>query len=462
MFQSLIFPIFMGGVTVLFFLLPVKWRPTVLLLASYMFCIWIGMQTFIAVLFISFCTWIAGNKIEKALEKKQKAKGRGYLTIVIGFYIFVLLGYKYLLFPASVMPIGISFYLFQAIGYLIDIYKERIRAEKSFLYISFYLAFFPKLVSGPIEREQEFVPQVKAIEQVKFWDRGRLSTAFSYMLWGYFMKMVVADRLALVVNQIFGNPESFDSVWLAAGVLFYTMQIYCDFAGYSCIAVGCAGIFGIKLTQNFQVPYLADSISDFWHRWHISLSRWLRDYVYIPLGGNRKGIVRKCINTVIVFLVCGLWHGAGLNFLVWGFLHGIYSVIEVLCHKQGWKVKGGRVLTFAAVAFAWIFFRAGSLEEANCYIMEMCTSGIRIRKWAQMAGALSLNWMDMALIGTGIIVVWGVDELCNRKKMSLPLWIQQKQNAARYLFFYLLIIAIFIFGMYGPGYHAEQFIYMQF
>lgn len=462
MFQSLIFPIFLGGVTALFFLLPVKWRPTVLLFASYMFCIWMGMQTFIAVLFISFCTWIAGNKIEKALEKKQKAKGRGYLIIVIGFYIFVLFGYKYLLFPASMMPVGISFYLFQAIGYLTDIYKERIRAEKSFLYVSFYLAFFPKLVSGPIEREQEFVPQVKAIEQVKFWDRGRLSTAFSYMLWGYFMKMVVANRLALVVNQIFGNPEGFDSVWLAAGVLFYTMQIYCDFAGYSYIAVGCAGIFGIKLTQNFQVPYLADSISDFWHRWHISLSRWLRDYVYIPLGGNRKGIVRKCINTVIVFLVCGLWHGAGLNFLVWGFLHGIYSVIEVLCHKQGWKVKGGRLLTFAAVAFAWIFFRAGSLEEANCYIMEMCTSGIWIRKWAQMAGALSLNWMDMALIGTGIIVVWGVDELCNRKKMSLPLWIQQKQNAARYLIFYLLIIAIFIFGMYGPGYHAEQFIYMQF
>lgn len=282
------------------------------------------------------------------------------------------------------------------------------------------------------------------------------------MLWGYFMKMVVADRLAVTVNQIFDAPEVFDSFWLAAGALLYTLQIYCDFAGYSYIAVGCAGVFGIRLTQNFRAPYCASGITDFWRRWHVSLSTWLRDYLYIPLGGNRKGMPRKCMNTMIVFLVCGMWHGSGVNFIAWGLLHGIYSVVETLGRRAGVKMKGGRLITFLAVAFAWIFFRASSFGAAAGYIGRMVTAGLRPEMWRQYTELLHLNAVEIAVILAGILVICVVDELCCRKKLHLPTMIQHQQNAARYLVFYMLIVAIFIFGMYGPGYHAEQFIYMQF
>ena len=410
----------------------------------------------------------------------RRSKSRGYLVFIICFYAAVLCVYKYGTYWWSFMgweipqgiitglvmsvgiPVGLSFYLFQAIGYLVDIYQGKSHAEKNFWYLSCFLAFFPKLVSGPIEREEDFLPQLRELEKVKFGDRGRLSTAFTYMLWGYFMKMVVADRLAVTVNQIFDSPESFDSMWLLLGAFFYTMQIYCDFAGYSYIAVGCGKIFGINLVQNFIAPYRAESITDFWRRWHVSLSAWLRDYLYIPLGGNRRGIARKCINTMIVFLVCGMWHGAGIHFAVWGLLHGIYSVLNTLCLRAGWKIRGGRVITFIEVAFAWIFFRAESMGQAISYVTNMLTSGIYPGKWPEIVENLKLDGIEVFVIAIGIMVVWVVDEVCNAKKLHLPVLIQKKENATRYFIFYLLLIAIFVFGMYGPGYHAEQFIYMQF
>lgn len=478
MFVSMSFLAFLGIVVALFFLLPVKWRPAVLLFGSLLFCGWIELRALIVLLLTSFCTWIMGIIIEKALKNGQQSKAKVCVGIVICFYIFMLCVYKYLAFAlmqfgfkqhgsesllsSLLMPVGLSFYLFQAIGYLIDVYKEKSRAEKNFLYLGLYLAFFPKLVSGPIEREQDFLPQIKELEKVRFKDRGRWSTAFTYMLWGYFMKMVVADRLAVTTTLLFDAPAAYDSFWLLAGVFFYTIQIYCDFSGYSYIAIGCARIFGIKLTHNFETPYMATSISDFWRRWHISLSTWLRDYLYIPLGGNRKGFTQKCVNTVIVFLVCGMWHGAGLNFIAWGMLHGIYSVIEALGRKMGWKRKGGQGITFAAVAFAWIFFKASSFQTAISYIAEIFTSGIQPNNWQQMMETLQLNAVEIVLIIVGIMVIYVVDRLCNRKNIHLPVLIQQKQNAVRYFIFYLLIISIFIFGIYGPGFHTEQFIYMQF
>lgn len=478
MFVSMSFLLFLGIVVALFFLLPVKWRPAVLIFSSFIFCGWIELRALVVLLLTSFGTWIMGMIIEKVLKKEQRSKAKVCVISVICFYIFMLCIYKYLpsvliwfgveqsesegLFGGLLMPVGLSFYLFQAIGYLIDIYKGKSAAEKSFLYLSLYLAFFPKLVSGPIEREQDFLPQVRELWKVKFKDRGRLSVAFTYLLWGYFLKMVMADRLAVITNPLFEDPAAYDSFWLLAGVFFYTIQIYCDFSGYSYVAIGCARIFGIELTQNFKTPYMAVSISDFWRRWHISLSTWLRDYLYIPLGGNQKGFARKCVNTVIVFLVCGMWHGAGLNFIVWGMLHGLYSVIEVLGRKKGWKRKGGREITFVAVAFAWIFFKASGFKEAMIYIAEMFTSGICPNKWKQILGTLQLDLAEIILIVVGIIVIYAADRLCSRKNIQLPVLIQDKQNAVRYFVFYLLIISIFIFGMYGPGFHTEQFIYMQF
>ncbi len=478
MFVSLGFPVFLGIVAALFFLLPAKWRLSVLLAASYIFCGWIQMRALAVLVLVSLCTWAAGKEIERQRARGSLKASKICVGLLVVFYIVMLCVYKYLpsylgrfgldehlpegVMGSLVMPVGLSFYLFQAIGYLVDIYKGKSKAEGDFLALSCYLAFFPKLVSGPIEREQDLLPQLKNLAGVRFWDRGRLSTAFTYMLWGYFMKLVVADRLAVIVNQIFDNPSAFDSFWLILGMFFYTMQIYCDFAGYSYIAIGCAKIFGLELSQNFKAPYFAKGVADFWRRWHVTLGAWLRDYIYIPLGGNRKGITRKCINMVVVFLVCGMWHGAGLNFVIWGLLHGFYSVVEIFGRKMGWRVKGGQALTFISVAFAWIFFRAGSLRAAIAYVARMCTAGIETDRWQQMAEMLQLNIVESTVALIGIAVVWAVDGLCSRKKLHLPVMVQDWQNAARYLIFYLLIIVIFIFGMYGPGYHAEQFIYMQF
>ena len=478
----MVFPLFLGAVAALYFLLPGKWRPALLLFASYAFCGWIDLRALWSLVMISAVTWLLGRKIEKLRVEdrghNRRYRGKIYAATGIGIYILILCIYKYAPYYGEnlsqrmglsgdvlsdlIMPVGLSFYLFQAIGYLADVCGGKIKAEKSFLFFSCYLAFFPKLVSGPIENARDFLPQIKALGQVTLKDRGRLSTAAAYMLWGYFMKMVVADRLAVTVNGIFETPGEFDSFWLALGVILYTIQIYCDFAGYSYIAIGCARVFGIRLTENFKAPYLASGIMDFWRRWHISLSGWLRDYIYIPLGGNRKGFARKCANTMAVFLVCGMWHGAGLNFVVWGLLHGLYSVAETFGKRRGWKVRGGRFLTFVAVAFAWIFFRAESLGDAFFYVSRIFTAGIHPENWNQSRIDLRLTMVEAVLMVLGVGVVWLVDRFCSKKKLHLPVFIQEKQNAMRYLVFYLLLIAIFIFGMYGPGYHAEQFIYMQF
>lgn len=478
MFISIYFLIFLGIVAALYFLLPVKWRTGVLLLASYGFCAFIDWRSLVVLLGISVCVFVAAIGIEKAKVRREGSLSKGLTILAVGIAVLMLSVYKLVpyglqrfgldeaipegIMQQLVMPIGLSFYLFQAIGYLVDVYNGKTKAEKNFINLSLYFAFFAKFVSGPIERENTFIPQLKKLETVRFRNRGRLSTAFTYMLWGYFMKMVVADRLALTVGKIFDGAAGFDSLWLFLGMIFYTIQIYCDFAGYSYIAIGCGKIFGLNLTRNFKEPYLADSITDFWRRWHISLSSWLRDYLYIPLGGNRKGLLRKCANTIIVFLVCGIWHGAGFNFIAWGLLHGIFSVIDTLWQRAGWKRYCKRVVTFFAVAIAWIFFRASGFGSALIYVTRMVTAGFQFSTFHETMRELSISGVEMAVIWIGIILIGVVDWLCNKKKMSLPEVIQEKENVTRYVIFYLLIIAIYIFGMYGPGYHAEDFIYMQF
>ncbi len=496
MFVSIFFLIYLGFVVACYFCVHPEWRVGVLLLASYLFCGFLSFGALIVLLVVSILTWISGIMLEKLrdIDDNQRRKEKVLLGTIIGCYLLFLFGCKYILYVIQcldfaefldgslltevVVPIGLSFYLFQAISYLVDVYRRESKAEKNYLYLGLYLAYFIKFTSGPIEREDTFVSQLKELKKVRFWDSGRLSVAVAYMLWGFFLKMVIADRLSMIVGLIFASPDSFDSIWLAVGVLFYSVQIYSDFAGYSYIAIGCARIFGICLTHNFRTPYMAKNITDFWHRWHISLSSWLRDYLYIPLGGNRKGLLRKCSNMMLVFLVCGIWHGSGMNFIVWGLLHGLYSVVYIFWNeyikkrqniwnnhsmfvKRIWNVLS-RLLTFLSVAIAWVFFRSSGLQMALLYLKEMFAGEfypMEYTLWIKQAG---ISYTELGISVICIVLLGIVDWICNCKKEHFPQLVQHEGNVVRYAVFYVLIIAIFVFGIYGTGYHATDFIYMHF
>lgn len=478
LFVSFMFPVFLITAALFYFAAPGKYRPALLFAFSCLFCSWLGLRSLFFVFALSVFTFFAARLIEKNRLCAHPLRSRIWSVFSIAFCLLLMAGYKYIpyflqvrglteLVPDPVLghlavPIGLSFYLFQAIGYLADVSAGKCSSETNFIYFGLYMTYFPKFVSGPIESFQDFVPQLSKLRKLKFLDRGRLSLAFTYLLYGYFMKLVIADRLSPLVGVIFEAPENFDSLWLAIGAFLYTIQIYCDFAGYSFIALGCSRLFGISLTPNFVTPYFAENITQFWRRWHVSLSCWLRDYVYIPLGGNRKGFWRKCVNTLIVFLLCGMWHGAGLSFVAWGLLHGLFCVADSLLKKRGKKLPFSRLTTFLEVAFAWIFFRASGLGSALKYIFLLFTCGIRPGQTQEILKTLNLDLIEILVILIGILLVFLMDYHGYKNHMLFPELVQEKDNSVRYMIFYVLIILLFIFGIYGPGYHTEQFIYMQF
>lgn len=481
MFVSIFFPVYLVIVIACFFCVRPTWRAGVLLVSSYLLCGFLSITALLVLVAITLVTWLVGIWLQKNRSTDTGLQRNKYLLgAIIGLFLLIISGYKFIPYFVTnygiiklgndsflsqiVMPIGLSFYIFQAISYLVDIYKGKCKAENNFIYIGLYFAFFAKLISGPIERKENFISQVNRLEQVRFLDRGRLSVAFSYLLWGYFMKMVVADRLAGIVENLFVYPAGYDSLWLFLGVFFYSMQIYSDFAGYSNIAIGCSKLFGLDLIQNFKAPYMAVNITDFWRRWHISLSSFLRDYLYIPLGGNRKGVLRKYVNTMIVFLVCGLWHGTGLKYIVWGGLHGSYSIISNAWNKRK-KTEGkeiGRVLTFLSVMFAWVFFGASGVRSALEYIKCMLTLGFSPMEYALWLEQMNIPMIEIIISFVGVGIILFTDWICDKREENVPVWIQHGTPAVRYAIFYFLIITIFVLGIYGSGYHPKEFIYMQF
>lgn len=275
------------------------------------------------------------------------------------------------------LPVGISFYTFQTLSYTIDVYNRKIPAEKHFGYFALYVSFFPQLVAGPIERPQNLLPQLKIKHE---FDYERVTYGLKLMAWGLFKKMVIADTLAIYVNKVYNNLPEYQGFVLVIATVFFTLQIYCDFSGYSDIAIGAARMLGIDLMKNFNAPYLATSIKDFWSRWHISLSTWFRDYVYIPLGGNRVDFSWQIFNLLVTFLLSGLWHGANWTFVVWGALHGFLLILETLYDRYVGKklfeenkfvIVAKTVATFSVVAFAWIFFRANNIDDAFYVLVHM-------------------------------------------------------------------------------------------
>ena len=381
LFNSLEFILFLIVVVPLYFGLAHRFRWSLLLLASYVFYMSWRPEYILLIIASTVVDYFAGFRMSRLESKRQR---RPYLYLSLLTNLGLLFSFKYFnffnesaraLFEAFggrypigameiVLPVGISFYTFQTLSYTIDVYNGKTQPEKHFGIFALFVSFFPQLVAGPIERSSHLLPQFR--RKIDF-DYDRVRSGLMLMAWGFYKKVVVADRLAIFVDQVFNNPQAYSGFQLILATLFFAYQIYCDFSGYSDIAIGVAKILGFDLMQNFNRPYYAKSISELWRRWHISLSSWFRDYVYIPLGGNRVVKWRWYYNLAITFLLSGLWHGANWTFILWGALHGAYLIGEIILGKSrlpSLPVFAKILVTFSLTSFAWIFFRANDMGDA--------------------------------------------------------------------------------------------------
>ncbi len=490
LFNSLQFLIFFPIVVLIFFLLPSKLKKYWLLAASYFFYMCWNAKYALLLLTSTVITFLSGIFIGKFKEDISKKK----LVVALSFIsnLSILFFFKYFNFAMDsisrlfslmgivlntpsvdvILPVGISFYTFQALSYTMDVYRGDIYAEKDFVTYALYVSFFPQLVAGPIERSKNLLKQLNLFMR---FDLNRAIDGFMIMLWGYFLKIVLADRIAIFVDAVYGNPETYGGVYLIIGTALFAVQIYCDFAGYSTIAVGAAKVMGINIMENFNVPYLAETTGEFWRRWHISLTSWFKDYLYIPLGGSRKGKARKYINKLIVFLVSGLWHGADLSFVVWGGLNGLYQIIgemlmplrEKVADKLSLNRKslGHRIvaviLTFIMVDFAWIFFRAKDIETAIVVIRSMLTVH---NPWILFDGSLyacGLNSKEFWFMILCILVLLFADWQ-KRKGIVVREVIRKQDGWCRVLVIAFAIFVLLLFGVWGGDYSEASFIYFQF
>jgi len=478
LFNSLQFLFFFPVVSSVYFLLPYRWRWAFLLFASYFFYMsWVPSYA-VLILTSTLVTYLSALAIGAVGTKAgKKAALAGCLAINLGilglfkYYGFfadslrAALGYMDIEgheVPALklLLPVGISFYTFQSIGYVIDVYREKIKPERHFGIYALFVSYFPQLVAGPIERSVNLLPQLK--EKFDF-DYGRVTDGLKLMAWGFFMKVVIADNLAIFVNSVYNSPKEHNGPTLLLATYFFAFQIFCDFAGYTEIAIGAARIMGHDLMENFERPYFAKSIPEFWRRWHISLSTWFRDYLYIPIGGNRASLPRWCANLLVVFVICGLWHGAAWTFVIWGALHGMYMAVSVATRR--WRTKAEESLgldqaglpvklakifvTFNLVSFGWIFFRANSLNDAG-YIVTHLFSGFGQGLTADV------NPARLALYVALILILLAVHAV--QRKVVVRDYIVRQPMHLRWAGYALIVTAIFFLGQF----EGADFIYFQF
>lgn len=432
----------------------------------------------ILILFSTGVDFVAAQKMEAEPEEKKK---RNWLLLSLLANLGILFLFKYFnLFndtarevfdhfnifygiPAfeMLLPVGISFYTFQTLAYTIDVYRGNLKAERKFIDFALYVSFFPQLVAGPIERANRLLPQFKRTYHFEY---TRVVGGIQQMIWGFFKKLVIADRIAPMVNTIYNDPTGSSEYSLLIGTYLFAIQIYCDFSGYSDIAIGAARVLGIDLMDNFKVPYLSKSIREFWKRWHISLSTWFRDYLYIPLGGNRVAVPRWYLNLLIVFVVSGLWHGANWTFVVWGALHGSYLVFEILWNKSSIpKLKEGRLknmlsvfFTFHLVLLAWIFFRANTVNDAFYITQQIISIPLNFSISGFIEGVFSIDAKGVLLIN---FLLFGIFFLLDPKMDKLIKRIKNNQNLPNGLWVSAsLLAAIVLFGHFGE----VEFIYFQF
>ncbi len=493
LFNSYEFLLYFPIVTIIYGIIPKQARKYWLLVASYYFYMQWNPYYISLILISTVLTYVGGRYIGSHREDIKKAKAcKNTLIAVLIANLAILFVFKYtnwvldmingvtgaeMSLPVSiVLPVGISFYTFQALGYIIDVYRGDTVAEKNFITYALFVSFFPQLVAGPIERSKNLLTQIQSMDKIKMWNYDRIVKGLITMLWGFFLKLVIADRVAIFVNTVFDNYYAYGTVELFLAAVGFSLQIYCDFASYSIIALGSAKVLGIELMENFNTPYFSRSIKEFWGRWHISLSGWFKDYVYIPLGGNRCSKPRHYLNLMITFLVSGLWHGANWTYVVWGAIHGIYQVIGIMLKpvKEAINKKleintkaasfaiGQILITSFLAMLAWIFFRANSLTQAVTYIGRMFT---RYNPWVLYDGSIYNNGLDRTEI---LILIWAclalfiVSFIKRIANTTIDAFLMKQNLWFRWVVLFALIYSIVIYGVYGAGAGATQFIYFQF
>lgn len=487
LFNSLQFVVFFPIVIILYFIIPHNKRWILLLIASYYFYMCWKVDYIILIMISTLIDYVCSNKMSKINEKPKRKK---WLLISIFSNLGILFGFKYFNFFSQniqtlfdnyniffempffnvLLPVGISFYTFQTLSYTIDVYNNKTTAQKHLGVFAVYVSFFPQLVAGPIERSNHLLPQFFKKHDFNYL---RVKAGFQKMLWGFFKKIVIADNLAILVDGVYNNVDNYSGLTLIVATIFFTFQIYCDFSGYSDIAIGTAKVMGFELRENFKRPYFSKSIREFWQRWHITLSTWFRDYVYIPLGGNRTVKWKWYYNLIITFLVSGLWHGANWTFVIWGALHGSFLIFAIIFAQPKEKInqfiKNRNIflnkifdvsITFILVAFAWIFFRSNNINDAIYVISNLNFNVTELLNLDE----LSMQFRGLGLFKEDIIkCMFLILMLClySTYERSEDVWkkLQKKPRWIRWSIYYILVYGILFVA---PHSNINNFIYFQF
>ncbi|MCQ2302750.1 MAG: MBOAT family protein [Bacteroidales bacterium] len=470
-FNSIEFAIFLPVVVLLFYLLPQRARWFMLLTASCVFYMWFVPKYILILLVTIVIDYLAGILMERNSERPKRKKT--FMIISIVSTLTVLFVFKYLGFVTEnltrlcalfgvetdlavniILPIGLSFHTFQSMSYVIEVYRGNQKAEHHFGYYSLYVMFFPQLVTGPIERPGNLLRQ---LHEEKHFDYDNISKGMRLILFGLFIKMVVADNLGLTVERIYDEPSTYNSWSVMLGAVFYSFQIYCDFFGYSTIALGSAKLMGYDISDNFRSPYLSRSIAEFWHRWHISLSTWFRDYVYIPLGGSRVKFSRWAFNILVVFVLSGIWHGAAWTFLFWGFAHGLLHIVEKVLKKNAKtlepQTKVGRwsidllnvAKTFILVTLFWVMFRSSDFAQMKEMFVAMFSN-------FDVERQVVVDWQNFLYLGLFILS----DIVLRNTRFDR--WCDGKPLVLRWLIYAMLVFMIVVCSRV----ENVPFIYFQF
>lgn len=481
LFNSLAFAIFMPVVFVLYWFVPHKYRWELLLAASYFFYMSWNPQYAILIIITTVVSFLCGKGIEQ-----HRIHKKGILAFGVIIELGILFVFKYVGFTMNtvidiatlfgitipynvtlnlILPVGISFYTFQTMSYIIDIYRGRVSAENHFGIYALYVSFFPQLVAGPIERPENLLPQFR---KEKYFDYDSTVYGLLLIVWGLFEKIAIADALAVFVDKTFAELYTRGPLTVLISIIFFTLQIYCDFCGYSTMAVGVAKVLGFDLMSNFRSPYLAPTVKEFWRRWHISLTSWFTDYIYIPLGGSRVGKLKHYRNIMITFLLSGLWHGADWTYIIWGGIHGIYLITGDLTRKVRNGIKDGihinksfyqcmgRIITFCLVGFAWIFFRSNTLQEAWMIIEKLGSANMENLKTDLNILSMDRSTFVSLIPPLGLLFCYDFFS----QKTDVLYYIHSKLGALpRWCIYIIFTIFLVLFSVKDT---AEVFIYFQF